>query len=143
MENKTPPTIEGKLDMILDYLREHLPENYTIGITQHFIQPELDWVKLQIKSCGNYKENNIFPILIQKLIDDKFIVQTTNKTINDGHQITVDGLLFEGYDTRRKRIKTRQQQTNIQNVAIAVGTGLSGLYVIGKVLLYLHQNICF
>jgi hypothetical protein len=114
---KTP---EEQLDYILECVRNNkLPEIFNFD----FGEDEVN----RFESFLNYLDE-------EKLIKRKFIKPDLWK---QEYVITPKGLIFEGYVNQKNRLQREKLLQSLPIWVTAIGTGLSGLYVLGKLFLWL------
>ncbi len=116
--------VEEKLDIVLDRVK-NLKSISIQDITNCFTCNIMEY-----ESLINHLENT------DGLIKND-VLDTKDRKI---YGLTVKGMLFEGYVNRKKK---EARTETLQMLAIwvtAIGTGLSGLYVLAKFILWLYGN---
>ena len=129
------------LDNLLNYIRDNSQDKFWESFSMSSYNEFLKYIYEDKPDLGGFEDPENFPtktsgpeiqMMLQKLVNDGYLSFTGSE-----YKLTWEGRCFEGYVKQEQR---QSKTSTLQTLAIwvtAIGTGLGGLYVIGKFLLWL------
>jgi hypothetical protein len=125
-------TVQEKLDILLEFIKVEskglLRGNFNIDE----LKVQADILPLD----GDEKNTDSLSILFDRLVDDN-LVKAVESSGKPQYRITSQGLLFMGYVSKKEQEDREKLLQMLPIWVTAIGTGISGLYFLGKFFLWL------
>lgn len=84
--------------------------------------------------AGKDIEHNLFNILLNKLVKDEYVTYNEHRQLNEGYEITAEGLMFEGYvkqdiNDALDDARIIHNETRLRNYTLVLAVGTVGLVI--------------